>query len=134
MDFVLLIARILFSAIFISSGLNHLMHSGQMSDYAGSKNVPFPTFSVILSGLMLLAGGLSILLGYRIDIGAWLLILFLFPAAFMMHNFWAIEDPQTRQNEQIHFFKDMALAGGAFFMWYMAVTLGELPWSLNAVM
>lgn len=133
MDFVLLIARILFSAIFISSGFNHLMNSGPMSDYAASKNVPLPTFSVILSGLMLLAGGLSILLGYRIDVGALLLILFLFPAAFMMHNYWTIEDPEARQNEQIHFFKDMALAGGAFFIWYMAVTIGELPWSLYAL-
>lgn len=134
MDFILLIARILFSAIFISSGLTHLTNSGQMSDYAASKDVPVPRFSVILSGLMLLAGGLSILLGYRIDIGAWLLIAFLFPAAFMMHNFWAIDDPQTRQSEQIHFFKDMALAAGAFFIWYMSMTFGELPWSLNAVL
>lgn len=133
MDIVFLVARILFSAIFISSGLNHLTSFGEMSEYAANKNIPLPTFSIIVSGLMLLLGGLSILLGYGVNFGAWLLILFLFPAAFMVHNFWVIQDPETRQNEQIHFFKDMSLAGGAFFIWYLAVTLGSLPWSIRAV-
>lgn len=133
MEFLFLIARILFSMIFINSGLNHLTNVGPVSDYAAAKSVPMPKVTVFISGIMLLLGGLSVLFGFWVDIGALLLIIFLFPAAFMMHNFWAIEDPQERQNEQIHFFKDLALAGGAFILWYLYIVHVSLPWSLNPV-
>lgn len=131
MEFLLLIFRILFTILFISSGFGHLSNTDQMSDYAASKGVPMAKFSVIISGLMLLFGGFSILLGLWVDIGALLLILFLLPAAFMMHNFWTVEDPMDRQNEQIHFMKDLALAGGAYCIWYLYVTNEYIPWSLE---
>lgn len=133
MEFLFLLARILYSAIFISSGLNHLTNSGQMSEYAAAKKVPMPRISVLISGVMLLFGGLSVLFGFWVDIGALLLIIFLLPAAFMVHDYWTIEDPQERQNEQIHFFKDLALAGGAFLLWYLYIINVDLPWSLDPV-
>lgn len=132
MDFFFLVARLLFSAIFISSGFNHLSNTEAMSQYAASKNVIMPKVSVIITGLMLIFGGLSVLLGLWVEIGALLLIIFLLPAAFLMHNFWTIEEPAERQNEQIHFMKDLALAGGAFFIWYLYVTSEYIPWSLEA--
>lgn len=131
MDFLILLARILFTALFISSGFGHLSNADEMSEYAASKDVPMAKVSVIISGLMLLFGGFSILLGFWVDIGALLLILFLLPAAFMMHDFWAVDDPVKRQNEQIHFMKDLALAGGAYFIWYLYVTSEYVPWSLE---
>lgn len=53
---------------------------------------------MIVSGLMLIAGGLSILLGYQVVIGAWLLIVFLVLTAIMMHDFWTQSDPMARGN------------------------------------
>ena len=134
MEFLLFVSRVLFSIIFLSSGFGHLKDTAQMSQYAASKGIPVPKFSVFLSGIMLLLGGLSILLGFWVNIGAWLLIAFLLPAAFLMHNFWAIDDPEQKQNEQIHFFKDLALAGAAFFIWYLYVTGGGAPWSLDPIL
>lgn len=92
-----------------------------------------PRISVLISGVMLLLGGLSVLFGFWVDIGALLLIIFLLPAAFMVHDYWTIEDPQERQNEQVHFFKDLALAGGAFLLWYLYIINVDLPWSLDPV-
>lgn len=66
---------------------------------------------------MILLGGLSILLGFWVNIGAWLLILFLIPTAFMMHDFWNVEDSMDCQNEMTHFMKDLGLAGAAFLIW-----------------
>lgn len=131
MGFIIFISRILFSAIFISSGINHLTNTQQMSEYAANKKVPVPTLSVLLSGLMLLFGGISIFLWVWVNVGAFLLILFLIPAALLMHNFWIIEDPVERQNEQIHFLKDLALAGAAFLIWYLYTAVGNVPWSLS---
>lgn len=134
MEFFFLLARLLFSMIFISSGFGHLSNTEQMTQYAASKNVIMPKVSVITTGIMLVAGGLSVLLGLWVDIGALLLIIFLIPAAFLMHNFWTIEESADRQNEQIHFMKDLALAGGAFFIWYLYVTAEYIPWSIDGTL
>ena len=131
MDFFVLIARILFSAIFLASGMGHMTNTAQMAEYAGSKNVPLPKVAVFLSGVMIFLGGISIILGFWVNIGAWLIIVFLLPTAFIMHNFWTVEDPMDRQNEQIHFMKDLALAGAAFLIWYLYFTMGHVPFSLG---
>jgi putative oxidoreductase len=47
---------------------------------------------VPVSGLIALAGGLSVLFGYQAKIGAWLLVLFLVPVTLVMHPFWAVSD------------------------------------------
>ena len=60
---VLLIGRLVFSFFFIYSGFNHLTKLGMYSQYAGASGVPAPTLATAVSGLMLLAGGASILLG-----------------------------------------------------------------------
>jgi len=39
--------------------------------------VPLAAIAVPLSGVLAIAGGLSILLGYRAKLGAWLIVLFL---------------------------------------------------------
>lgn len=131
MGFLILIARILFSMIFINSGIGHITNTGQMAKYAESKNVPAPKATVFITGIMILLGGLSILLGIWVNIGAWLLVIFLVPTAIMMHDFWNVDDPMQRQNEMTHFMKDLALAGAAFLIWYLYSTFGSVPWSLG---
>jgi uncharacterized membrane protein YphA (DoxX/SURF4 family) len=131
MGLLLFIARLLFSSLFIQSGIGHLAAKDQMAGYAKSKGVPASETMVMLTGIMLLIGGLSILLGWMVNIGAWLLIIFLLPTAFVMHNYWAVEDPAERQNEQIHFMKDVALAGAAFLIWYLYRVVEHVPWSIS---
>ncbi len=122
-----LMGRILFSMIFIGSGLNHLMHSQATAQYAEMKGVPGAKPAVILSGLMILAGGIMVLLGWNRSIGAWLLVVFLVPTAFMMHAFWKETDPMAKQNEMAHFLKTLALAGAALLMVYYA----NDPWPMS---
>jgi uncharacterized membrane protein YphA (DoxX/SURF4 family) len=69
MDWLYLIGRVLFSLIFLLSGLGHLTQSDALSQYAASKGVPAPKAATLLSGLMILAGGLSVLLGVYMEIG-----------------------------------------------------------------
>jgi uncharacterized membrane protein YphA (DoxX/SURF4 family) len=108
MDIVLVIARVLFALIFISSGISHLTKLEAMTGYAQYKKVPAAKFSVLLSGLMILIGGLYIAFGVYADLGALLLALFLIPTAFLMHAFWKETDPTAKQNETIGFFKDLS--------------------------
>jgi len=71
---LVLLGCLLFSLIFLLSVLNHF--SKQITGYAASQGVPLASIAVPLSGLLALAGGLSILLGYRAKIGAWLIVIF----------------------------------------------------------
>lgn len=112
-EWLFLSGRILFSLIFITSGFSHFRQVDAMGQYADAKGLPAPRFMVIVSGAMLLLGGVSILLWTAVEVGSWLLITFLLVAAFTFHDYWALEDPQQRQAEQAQFMKNIALAGAA---------------------
>jgi uncharacterized membrane protein YphA (DoxX/SURF4 family) len=119
MDILLVIGRVLFALIFINSGIAHLTKLNDMTGYAKFKKVPAAKLAVIVTGLMLIIGGLYIVFGVYADLGALLLALFLVPTAFMMHNFWTIQDPQAKQGEMINFFKNLSLAGAALIIFVL---------------
>lgn len=116
MDILVLIGRILFAALFLGSAFGHLTQTQAMAGYAASKGVPAPKPVTLGSGVLILLGGLSILLGIWADLGALLLLIFLIPTAVVMHPFWKESDPETRQLEMIMFQKDLALAGAALML------------------
>lgn len=116
MDILLIIGRVLFALIFINSGIAHITKLQAMAGYAQFKKVPAPKLAVVVTGLMLILGGLYIALGVYADLGGLLLAIFLVPTAFMMHNFWTIQDPQAKQGETINFFKNLSLAGAALII------------------
>jgi len=122
MNAVLVIGRVLFALIFINSGIAHLTKLEAMTGYAKYKKVPAAKLSVIVSGLMILVGGLYIALGIYADLGALLIALFLIPAALLMHTFWKETDATAKQNETIGFFKDLSLAGAALIIFALAAT------------
>lgn len=134
MDWLYPIGRILFSMIFIMSAYGHLAKLGPTSQYTASKGVPAPKAATFLAGLMILAGGLSVILGVWMEIGAGLLFIFLIPTAFIMHNFWAVQDPGQRQLEQVMFLKDLGLAGGALVLYWLVQTHGYGPFTLGEPM
>jgi putative oxidoreductase len=123
---VVLLGRFLFVLIFLMAGPNHL--SKQMIAYAASQGVPWASILVPLSGIIALAGALSILLGYRATVGAWLLVLFLVPVTLAMHKFWTVHDPMMAQIQMVMFMKNVALLGGALLI----SQFGAGPFSLDA--
>ena len=123
---VVLLGRFLFAAIFLMSGLSHF--SKQTIAYAASQGVPLASIAVPFSGVLALLGGLSILLGYRAKLGAWLIIFFLVPVTVMMHKFWGITDPMAAQTQMIMFMKNVSMLGGALLI----TQFGAGPMSLDA--
>lgn len=123
---LVLLGRMLFASIFLASAPGHFS-SGTIG-YAAQQGLPFAGVLVPLSGLMILAGGFSVLLGYRARAGAVLLAFFLIPATMMFHNFWAVEDPMMAQMQQAMFFKNLAIMGGALLIAHF----GPGPMSLDA--
>ena len=75
-----------------------------------------PGLLVPVSGVIALAGGLSLLLGYRTRLGAWLLVVFLVPVTLMMHAFWAVSDPAMFLIQLTLFVRNLTMLGAALFI------------------
>lgn len=103
MTYLPLAGRICLALIFLNSGIQHLLgFSGFVSTIA-SKGLPIPAVVGIGAIVALLAGALSLILGYKTQIGAILLIIFLIPTTLLFHP------PFSDLNG---FLKNLALIGG----------------------
>ena len=137
MNAVMLVGRILFAFMFVASGLNHLAKAEAMAGYAAYKKVPAPKLANLLSGVLMLLGGLSIILGVYADLGALVLAIVLVAMAVKMHDFWNAQG-EAKQPEMIGFMKNISMAGGALFVFAYAATedsnigpaLGKSLWAL----
>ena len=119
MKYIVLLGRILYSLMFLYSGLS--LFSEMAVGYASSKGVPLASFLVPFSGAMAIVGGLLIVLGYKAKLGAWLIVAFLIPVTFIMHAFWKETDPNQMQMQISNFLKNISMLGGAFLIiWFGA--------------
>jgi len=116
MKYVVLIGRILFSSIFIVKSFS-LFSSHAIHD-ASTLGMPMPMFFVPIAGLLTLLGGLSILLGYKARLGAWLLVIALVPITLVMHRFWAAETDFAMTMHNYCFWKNISMLGAALMITY----------------
>src|SRR5437667_5988796 len=106
---VVVLGRFFFALIFLLAAPNHF--TKQTIAFSASQGVPLASIAVPLSGVVAIAGGLSILLGYRAKLGAWLIVLFLIPVTLLMHKFWIVTDPMMVQVQMILFMINISLIG-----------------------
>ncbi len=111
MDLFFLLGRILFGGYFLYSGINHFSKVNTMAGYAGSKHVPSPKLAVYFTGVLLFLGGAGVVLGISPAFSLSMLLLFLVPTTFIMHQFWKVTDPAQRMGDMINFMKNVALIG-----------------------
>lgn len=67
---------------------------------------------VRLNGVAQVAGGTLLALGRFPRLSSAVLAVSLLPTTAAGHRFWEEEDPGTRANQQIHFFKNVSMLGG----------------------
>jgi uncharacterized membrane protein YphA (DoxX/SURF4 family) len=125
-NILFLAGRIIVGGFFLMNGFNHFAKLDMMAQYAKSKGTPAPALAVGGSGVLLLLGGASLLLGYHPTIGAALLVVFLLGVSFHMHNFWAVQDQQAKLGEMVNFLKNMAILG--FLLMTIAI---PRPWPMS---
>lgn len=125
-----LLSRVLFALVIGYLALGNLLDLESSVGYAKSKGAPLATISVPLGSLGLIAGALAVLTGVYPALGALAVIAFLVPITVIMHDFWTMEG-QDRQNERIHFLKNIGLIGSALVFlalstvaWPLAVGMG----------
>lgn len=129
-DVAFLVARVLFGTVVAFMGLNHFTDVDQLTGYAEMKGVPAPRFGVVISGGMLVFGGLGIAAGAFPALAAGAVASFLLVGTPLFHDFWAVPEDQ-RQSELTDFLKNVVMFGGALAFlalspvsWPYAVGLG----------
>lgn len=120
---LLLIGRLLFGGILAFMGLNHFLSLDDMAGYASHKGLPAPKLGVVISGIVLIVGGIGIVLELFPTIGALAIAGFLLLAAVIFHDFWNVPADQ-QQSEMTDFLKNVALTGGALVI----AVLGLSQW------
>ena len=118
-----LLARILFGGVLAFTGLNHFMDVDGMAGYAEFKGLPAPRASVLLSGGLLVFGGLSLVAGVYPTIGAGGLAVFLLVSGITMHDFWAVGE-EDKQTEMTQFLKNVYGTGAALAF----LVAASVPW------
>lgn len=118
-----LLGRVAFGGFFFYNGINHIRNREALAQYAKAKKVPMAEAGVVGTGVAMLAGGTSLMLGIKPKLGALAIVGFLAGVSPLMHDFWNAEDPNQRMNDMVNFTKNLALAGAA-----LALMGVEEPW------
>ncbi|GAO53902.1 MULTISPECIES: DoxX family protein [unclassified Novosphingobium] len=105
-DVAALAGRILLAAIFVLSGLSKVAAPAGTIGYIASAGLPLPQVGLAIAVIVELGGGLALVAGFRTRFVAAVLALFSLATALAFHNHLA------DQNQFIHFFKNVAMAGG----------------------
>ena len=101
-----LTGRTLIAGIFLLSGLSKISAPAMTIGFIQSVGLPFPTLAFAAAVLVELVGGAALIVGYQTKIVAALLAAFSIATAISFHADLA------DQNQFIHFFKNIAMAGG----------------------
>lgn len=98
--------RALLATIFVLSGVSKVTDPAAALAYIESAHVPLPQLALAGAIAAELLGGLALAVGFRTRLAAAVLAVFSLAAAALFHS--ALGD----QNQFIHFFKNIAMAGG----------------------
>ena len=101
-----LVGRVMIAAIFLLSGISKIADPAGSMAYIQAVGLPLPAFALAGAITVEIVGGLLLISGYRARIVATVIALFSLATATFFHSNLA------DQNQFIHFFKNIAIAGG----------------------
>jgi putative oxidoreductase len=115
-DFVDLLGRIFLSVIFLWDAVDYLWFYKSNRLAMVNYGITWYTDFWLLGAIVfLVVGGLMVLFGYRVSIGATLLLLYWLPANFIINDFWAHDFPERREISLL-FWRNIAIGGGLMML------------------
>jgi putative oxidoreductase len=109
--YLVIFGRVLLSVIFLLSGLGKIIDWDSNTQVMASQGMPLIPLLLVGAILTELAGGLSVLLGWKARWGALLLFLYLIPTTVIFHDFWAFTGTEM-QTQLVNFLKNLSIMGG----------------------
>ena len=110
------LGRLAYGGILAMMAVDGIQNADERAEYAAAKGVPMPKAATIGSHALLLVGGLGISLWRAPALAASAAATFFLGITPAMHDFWTIDDPEQKQQQQIHFLKNTALLGTALVL------------------
>lgn len=128
------VGRILLVAIFLISAVTlYIMKFDTAVGMLAAEGVPREgtpnaQHMIIGAAVFTIVGSLSVMLGFKARIGAFLLAVFLCLATYYFHDFWNMaDDPARQQLETIQFLKNASMLGAMLFI----IANGSGPGSID---
>ncbi|GAB3583474.1 DoxX family protein [Calidifontibacter terrae] len=116
------LARPLLASMFVVGGVNQLRNSKKMAPaaqplvdaLAGPLKLPTRDANLVVkaSGATMTAAGVALSLGRFPRVSSLTLAALMLPTTYTGHPFWQESDPAAKQQQMIHFFKNVSLIGG----------------------
>ena len=128
-DFILLVARVAMGCLFLAEGWLKLNNMSGTVAYLASLGAPSPGLASRAAMITELTCGLALIFGVATRYAALVIIGFTIVATYLAHRFWLYPQPRAG-NEEVHFYKNIALIGGALALFWA----GAGRFSLDAVL
>jgi putative oxidoreductase len=121
------LGRLMLATIFLMSAVGKLSNFSGTAGMMANKGIPAAQIMLVGAIAFEVAGGLSILAGYKPRVGAVLLLVFLVLATYYFHDFWRIDDAKEKQDQMVQFLKNLAIMGAMVLI----IANGTGPMSLD---
>ena len=112
-----LLGRIFIALIFLFEAYDSIWYSeenkAKMTEYGLTWRQDLLLYGAIF---LLVVGGILLLIGYRVKLGALMLLAYWVPVTFIVHSFW--NDPESiRRIQSILFMRNLGIVGGLLFLY-----------------
>lgn len=109
------LGRIFVGGFFLWLAAMMLQDRKGMMAFLKSKHVPFVNLVFPIAVGLQLVGGLFLVTGFMMRLGALLLLIYNIPEMIKLHDFWNYKG-SDRHREMMYFMKDLAICGGLLFI------------------
>jgi uncharacterized membrane protein YphA (DoxX/SURF4 family) len=106
------VARPLLASIFIAGGIDSLRQPGPRIEMARKAGLSNPETAVRVNAVADIVAGLALATNRVPRLASLVLAASTVPTTLVGHPFWEEKDKAARQQQQVHFFKNLGLLGG----------------------
>lgn len=113
---IIFIARLALAILFLWGGAMKLLGYAGFIGYLHAKGVPYVQIAAPIAVAVELLGGIALVIGARTRVVGFLLAVYVVITAIFGHDFWNITDVALQHDAVVHFWKNVAIAGGLLLL------------------
>ena len=109
---VIFLARLALAVLFLWGGAMKLLGYGDFVGHLRELGVPFPQYAAPAVVAIESVGAILLIVGYKVKPVALLMAGYTLATAVIGHNFWDATSAAVQRDMVVHFWKNVAIAGG----------------------
>ncbi|HEY1610156.1 MAG TPA: DoxX family protein [Paraburkholderia sp.] len=109
---IVFVARVALAVIFLWGGAMKLIGYAGFIGYLQTRGVPYPHASAPIAIAIELLGSLALVFGIRTRAVGFVMAVYAVVTAVLGHDFWNVTEAALQQDAAVHFWKNIAIAGG----------------------